>query len=506
MREKVYLAVDLGAESGRVMAGRFDGARLRIEEVHRFANVPVRLRGSLYWDVLYLYSEIKRGIALAARAYGSGVVSVGVDTWGVDYGLVDAGGCLLGQPVHYRDRRTDGMMDEAFRRLPKADIYAETGIQFMFFNTIYQLLSEVVAGAPALSIASRLLFIPDLLNSWLCGAGVNERTIASTSQLYDPRKKKWSRRVIGALELPDRIFGEIVDPGTALGPLLPEVAEETGAGPIQVVAPGCHDTASGVAAVPARGARHAYLSSGTWSLMGVELRDPVIDSRTLAAGFTNEIGVFDTVRLLKNISGLWLVQECKRTWASKGDDTSYNDLTALAAAAPSFAAAIDPDAPEFAPPGDMPARIQEFCRRTGQEPPAGKGALVRTALESLAFKYRLVLEQLEDLLGYRLDVLHIVGGGSRNRLLNQFTANALNRPVVTGPVEATSAGNILMQMAGTGSIASREEGRDLIRRSFETVTYEPGDVQVWEQRFGDFTRIRSACQPSLREEEKTHHG
>ncbi len=422
MREKVYLAIDLGAESGRVMAGCFDGARLRIEEIHRFANVPVRLRGSLHWDILHLFSEIKRGLALAARAHGAALVSVGVDTWGVDYGLLDAGGRLLGHPFHYRDGRTDGMMGEAFRRLPKAEIYAETGIQFMFFNTIFQLLSEVVCGAPALSIAGRMLFIPDLLNFWLCGVGVNERTIASTSQLYDPRKKQWAHAVIDGLQIPDRIFGEIVDPGTALGPLLPEVAEETGAGALQVVAPGCHDTASGVAAVPARGNRHAYLSSGTWSLMGVESPDPVIDGKSFSAGFTNEIGVFDTVRLLKNISGLWLVQECRRTWAARGQDSSYGELTGLAAQAPPFAAFIDPDFPEFSPPGDMPARIQGFCRRTAQEPPVTTGSLVRTALESLAFKYRFVLRAAGGLARPSAG-----GAPHRRRGLPQRTAEPVRR-------------------------------------------------------------------------------
>jgi rhamnulokinase len=504
MSEKVFLAVDLGAESGRVMAGCFDGDLLRIDEVHRFANVPVRVRGSLHWDILYLFSEIKRGISLAAKRYGANIVSIGVDTWGVDYGLLDAQGGLLGHPFHYRDSRTNGMMEEAYRRLSKRGIYAETGIQFMFFNTIFQVLSEVVRGAPALASAARLLFIPDLLQYWLSGVSANERTIASTSQIYNPRGKTWSTEVIEALGLPPRIFGDIVDPGTVLGPVLPEVADETGAGPILVVTPGCHDTASGVAAVPARGNRHAYLSSGTWSLMGVEASEPVIDDRSYEFGFTNEIGVFDTVRLLKNISGLWLVQECRRTWAARGEDASYDELTRLASAAEPFAAVLNPDFPDFALPGDMPARFRDFCLATGQRPPVGVGSTVRTALESLALKYRFVLEQLEMLLGRRIDVLHIVGGGSRNDLLNQFTANALNRQVITGPVEATSAGNILMQMAGTGVIASHDEGREVIRRSFETRTYEPSDAGAWKDVYTAFLKLQSAEQPSSKEKEQ--HG
>jgi len=506
MSEKVYLAVDLGAESGRVMAGCFNGERLRIDEIHRFSNTPVRVRGSLHWDILYLFSEIKRGIALAARMHGDRLVSVGVDTWGVDYGLLDADGRLLGQPYHYRDSRTNGMMEEAFRRLPRPQIYAETGIQFMFFNTIFQLLSEVVRGVPTLAVRRRLLFIPDLLQFWLSGASVNERTIASTSQLYDPCAKCWSSRVLDALGIPAGILGEIVDPGTVLGPILPEVAEETGAGPIRVVTPGCHDTASGVAAVPARGNRHAYLSSGTWSLMGGEAPAPVINDRSFELGFTNEIGVFDTVRLLKNISGLWLVQECRRTWAARGEDTNYDELTRLAAEAKPFAAILDPDFPEFAQPGDMPSRFREFCEVTGQVPPAGKGSTVRTALEGLALKYRLVLEQLEQLLGRSIEMLHIVGGGSRNELLNQFTANAINRPVITGPSEATSAGNILMQMAGTGAIASHDEGRDVVRRSFETRTYEPRDAQAWADVYADFLTLHSARQQSAQDKEKKQHG
>ncbi len=506
MSERVYLAVDLGAESGRVMAGRFDGSRLRIDEVHRFANVPVRVRGSLHWDVLHLFAEIKRGISTAARLHRGALVSVGVDAWGVDYGLIGSDGRLLGNPFHYRDNRTDGMMEEAFRRLPKPEIYAETGIQLMFINTVFQLLSEAVRRTPALSIASRLLFIPDLMNFWLSGVSVNERSIASTSQLYDPRRRIWSAKVIGAMGLPERIFGDIVDPGSVLGALLPEVAEETGAGPLQVVAPGCHDTASGVAAVPACGDRTAYLSSGTWSLMGVELREPVIDARSFGFGFTNETGVFGTVRLLKNISGLWLLQECRRTWASRGEDAEYDELTRMAGAAKPFAALVDPDFPDFALPGDMPSRLHDFCRRTGQPPPGTRGSLVRTLLESLALKYRVVFAQLEQLLGRRIELLHIVGGGSRNELLNQFTANALNRPVITGPVEATSAGNVLMQMAGTGAIASHDEGRDLIRRSFETKTYEPADVDAWDEAFAGFERLRRESQPSSEDKENGQHG
>jgi rhamnulokinase len=486
---RIFLAVDLGAESGRVVAGRFDGETLALEDLHRFTNTPVRVLGSLRWDILNLFAEIKRGVTAAARKYGSSLTSIGVDTWGVDYGLLDKSGELLGNPVHYRDNRTDGMMEEAYRRLPKRDIYACTGIQFMFFNTVYQLLSEVVHQNPALAVADRLLFTPDLLNYWLTGEKVNERTIASTSQIYDPQCRHWSRVVIEKLALPEKVFGEIVSPGTVLGRVLPEVLDETGVGSLQVVAPGCHDTASAVAAVPAEGNRYAYLSSGTWSLMGVESAQPIITDKSFEFGFTNEIGVCDTVRVLKNISGLWLVQESRRTWASGGEDLGYEELTRLAEEASPFASLINPDHHAFASPGDMPARIRDFCLRTGQSAPRTKGGIVRTALEGLALKYRWVLARLEELVGHRMEALHIVGGGTKNRVLSQFTASAINRPVIAGPVEATSAGNVLLQMMGTGDLRSLAEGRELVRRSFETETFLPVDPHAWDQAYDRFVKI-----------------
>ncbi len=486
---KAYLAIDLGAESGRVVAGVYDGGRLSLEEVLRFANVPVKVHARLHWDILSLLTEIKRGLALAAKKESGSLISLGVDTWGVDYGLIDGKGNLLGNPCHYRDSRTDGMMDEAFRRVPKREIYRQTGIQFMFFNTLFQVLSEVVGDSAALSCADRLLFIPDLLNYWLAGLKVNERTIASTSQMYDPNDGQWAIPLLENMGIPSRIFGEIVAPGTSLGRLLPDLAEETGAGALVVVAPGCHDTASAVAAVPAKGGDHAYLSSGTWSLMGIESPEPVITDKSFEYGFTNEIGVADTVRVLKNISGLWLVQESRRTWAAQGEDLDYETLTHLAESAAPFAALIDPDYPGFATPGDIPGRIAEFCRRTGQKPPEGKGEMIRTILESLALRYKSVLTRLEELAGHRLEPLHIVGGGARNRLLNQFAANAINRPVVTGPVEATSAGNILMQMIATGELHSLAEGRELLRRSFTSETYEPRSVADWECAYDRFARL-----------------
>lgn len=486
---KVFLAVDLGASNGRVVAGEFDGERLQLEELHRFANGPVSLRGALFWDILRLFSEIQTGIGKAAERYRKDLISLGVDSWGVDYGLLDARDQLIGNPYHYRDPRTEGMQTEAFACVPRQEIYRITGIQFLFCNTLYQLLAEVRSGSPCLSVANRLLFVPDLINFWLTGARASEETIASTSQLVDPWSGHWAAGLMERLGLPTRIFGDIVPAGTNLGALLPEVAELTQAGSLVVVAPGCHDTASAVAAVPAQGDDHAYISSGTWSLMGLETRKPIINEGSLEYGFSNEGGVCGTFRFLKNISGLWQVQECRRVWAGQGEPLSFAELTAEAAGSKPFSALLDPDDPVFQTPGDMPAKVIDYCRRTGQEPPAGKGPVIRSILESLALKYRLVFERLEKLAGHRLTTLHLVGGGTRNELLNQFAANAVDRPVITGPVEATSIGNILMQLLAMGQIRDLGEGRELVRHSFPTAFYSPVSKDLWEEAGRRFRKI-----------------
>lgn len=487
-----FLALDLGAASGRAVIGRFDGERLALEEVHRFSNGPVRIHDSLHWDVLRLFTEIKNGLAKSIQDHGPELASIGLDTWGVDFALLDKQGALIGNAYHYRDNRTAGMVEGAFRRVPHEEIFAQTGIQFMQINTLYQLLAMVVQESPQLTIADTLLMMPDLFNYWLTGRKVSERTIASTSQCLNPQTGDWTRSLVEKLSIPSHIFPEIVKPGTVLGELLPAIADETGAGHVSVVAPGCHDTASAVAAVPAESSNYAYLSSGTWSLMGVEVAEPIINARSRDYNFTNEGGVCDTIRLLKNITGLWLIQECRRTWASQGEELSYDEITQLAEAAPPFVAIIDPDAKEFLAPGDMPARIREYCAHTGQEIPDSKGSIARTALESLALKYRWVIERLEELLGYRLEILHIVGGGTQNQLLNQFAADAIGRPVVTGPVEATAAGNVLLQMLALGHIASLAEGRDLIRRSFEMETYRPRETDAWGEAYDRFLSLLEA--------------
>jgi len=528
-----FLAFDLGAESGRAMLGQFDGERLRLSEVHRFLNGPVRLPDGLHWDVLRLWTEVKHGLGLAVGERRADLAGVGLDTWGVDFGLLDRDGALIANPFHYRDSRTDGMLEEAFCRMPRAEIFEQTGIQFMQLNSLYQLLAMVVGRSPALDIAETFLTMPDLFNYWLAGRKCCEFSIATTTQCYNPRLSPlprregpgeggsdyrrashphpnplpgrereqaersplplregvgggWALPLLERLGIPTDIFPEIVPAATVLGELLPPVADEVEVKSMPVIAPACHDTGSAVAAVPAAGADFVYISSGTWSLMGTELQAPVINEQSLAFNFTNEGGVGGTFRLLKNITGLWLVQECRRTWARQGEELSYDELTQMAARAAPLHSIVDPDDGEFLKPGDMPARIRVFCQKTGQPVPEDRGALVRCALESLALKYRWVLERLEEMLGRRLEPIYIVGGGTRNRLLNQFTADATGRRVVAGPIEATAIGNVIAQAMALGHIASLEEGRQVVRNSFDIETYEPAGGAGWEEAYGYF--------------------
>ena len=475
-----YLAFDLGAESGRAVLGWLADDELRLEEVHRFANGPVRVGDSLHWDVLRLWSEVQRGLALAAARAGDGLASLGVDTWGVDFGLLAADDSLLGNPHHYRDPRTDGMLEAAFAVTPRDEIYRQTGIQLMQLNTLYQLLAMVRADSPALASARHLLMMPDLLNFWLSGVKANEFTDATTTQCYDPRGERWATGLLERLGIPTGLFGDIVPPGTALGPLRPSVAADAHCPPVQVIATASHDTASAVAAVPAAATDYVYISSGTWSLMGIESPAPVISDASLRANLTNEGGVAGTIRLLKYIMGMWLVQECRRAWAAEGKTYTYDALTALAEAAPAFGPLINPSDARYLAPGEMPARIQAACRESDQSVPDTPGALVRCVLESLALEYRRVIDLIETIVSRPMTAVHIVGGGSRNRLLNQLTANATGRPVIAGPVEATATGNILVQAIATGRLASLREGRDLLRRIVETTTYEPRDGAAWD--------------------------
>jgi rhamnulokinase len=466
-----YLAFDLGAESGRAILGTLTAGSLRIEELHRFPNTPVHVFDAIYWDTLRLWHEIQRGLAIAGRERGLALDGIAIDTWGVDFALLGADGALADNPRHYRDSRTAGVMEKLFDIVPRTEVFAQTGIQFMQLNSLYQLYALKLAGSPALARAERLLFMPDLLNYWLTGIARAELTIASTSQFYDPRRKTWAVDLLERLGLPIHILPEIVAPGTRLGPLLPSVAERAALGPVPVYATGCHDTASAVAAVPAEGSRWCYISSGTWSLMGAELDAPIINDRSLAQNLTNEAGAAGKVRFLKNIAGLWLLQECRRAWALAGHEYNYNDLVRMAAGAAPFRTAIDPDA--FLEPGDMPRKIADHCRATGQTPPETPAEYTRAILESLARRYAEVLASLESLAGRRFDVIHIVGGGARNALLNQLVADATGRMVVAGPSEATAIGNILIQAIGAGELSGLDEARAIVRQSFPVETFRP---------------------------------
>ena len=486
-----FLALDLGAESGRAVVGHLDDGVLHLEELCRFSNGPVLVNGHLYWDSLGLLREMKAGIKLAVDQYGDEIASLGLDTWGVDYGLLDEQDNLLGNPYHYRDSRTEGMMEAVWDIVPREQVFEHTGIQFMQLNTLYQLYAMRHSGAPTLDLARTLLTMPDLFNFWLTGRKVSEFSIATTTQFYDPRKKGWATGMLDQLGLPSSILCEIVPPGTVLGDLLPEVAHELAIPAIPIIAPACHDTGSAVAAVPARGKDYAYISSGTWSLMGVEVDEPVITEQSLAYNFTNEGGVCDTIRLLKNIMGLWLVQECRREWEREGQSYDYAALTKMAADAPAFGPVVDVDAHPFLSPGGMPDKIRQFCRDTGQAVPESKGAVLRCALESLALRYRWVLDKLEEMMGRSLETVHIIGGGMQNELLCQFAADAMQRPVVAGPIEATAMGNVLMQALAMGEIASLDEGREIVRNSFDVRTYDPGDGAPWEEAYGRYLSLLS---------------
>ena len=485
------LAYDLGAESGRAILGKFDGEKLSLVDVHRFTNQPVILPDGLHWDALRLFSEIKHGLGLAAQQAEGGLAGLGIDTWGVDFGLLDAQGVLIGNPYHYRDSRTDGMLEQAFKRLPAAEIFDQTGIQFMQLNTLFQLLSMVINQSPALEIASTLLTMPDLFNYWLTGRKACELTIATTTQCYNPRLGVWAWPLLDTMGIPKNLFVDIVAPGSIIGLLSSGVADELSLGRLPVIAPASHDTGSAVAAVPASGQDFAWISSGTWSIVGVEAQHPVINAQTLAGSLTNEGGVCGTTRLSKNIMGLWLVQECRRTWARQGEELSYEELTHLAEQAHPFTAVIDPDSAEFLKHGDMPGRIQAFCRASGQAVPVSKGEIVRSILEGLALKYRWVLERLETILERRLPLIHIVGGGTQNHLLSQFAADATQREVITGPVEATATGNLLMQALALGEIATLGQGRDLVCRSFSVKTFEPEAGQRWDEAYARLLTLPS---------------
>jgi rhamnulokinase len=487
-----YAAIDLGAESGRVVRGRYDGERIGLEVVHRFANRPVRLPDGLRWNLLDLFTETLDGLCRAAE--GGALAGVGVDAWGVDYALLDGDRRVLGLPFHYRDGRTDGMVARAHARVPREEMYAVTGIQTMPINTVFQLLAD--EGSAALGAAEHIALVPDLFALWLTGETTNEATAASTTGLLDARTGAWAREIVARLGLPAAPFaGPTTEPGTTIGPVLAHHAEAAGgAAGVPVHAVGGHDTASAYAAVPRRGERAAVLSSGTWSLLGLELDEPALGERACAYNLTNERGIEGRIRLLRNVMGLWLVQECRREWAASGGPSDYDELTRLAAEARADVPLFDPDADGFLAPGDMPARIAEACRAAGQEPPSTPGEIVRAAVTSLACKYRLVLERLERATGRDVDAVHVIGGGARNRLLCELTADVLGRPLLAGPVEATALGNVLVQARAAGELGSLDDLRAVAAASADPEPFEPraaarGEAEATYERFLSVTGL-----------------
>ncbi|MBN2584895.1 MAG: rhamnulokinase [Planctomycetes bacterium] len=481
-----YLAYDLGAESGRGVAGTLRDGKLTIEEVHRFWNLPVTIQGTLYWDVYGLCRELVAALGKFKERVGAPPAAMGIDTWGVDFGLLARDGSLLAPPVCYRDHRNDATMGEVLKKIPAERIYDATGIQFMQFNSIFQLAGIRHRTPKVLEAADAVLFMGDLLAWFFTGRKANEYTLASTSQLIDPRTRQWATELLRELGLPQRIFPELVEPGTVLGNVARAIA---GNDTIPFVAVAHHDTGSAVAAVPAEGNDWACISCGTWSIMGVELSQPMINEATRAANFTNEGGVAGTTRFMKNLAGLWPLQECRRKWIQSEPDLNYTVITEQAAAAKPFAAVLDIDNDAFLNPLDMPAAIADQCRKTGQQPPADMGSMARVILEGLALGYRRRLDELEKLTGRTFDKVHIVGGGTQNRLLMQFAANAMGRPVVAGPIEATAIGNIMMQAIATGELSSLAEGRAMVRRSFPMETFEPTNTAPWSEAYAKLKKM-----------------
>lgn len=485
--EKRILAFDFGASGGRAILGIFDGKKISLKEVHRFSNDPVTVNGTVYWDVLRLFFEIKLGI-IKAKDEG-GFDSIGIDTWGVDFGLLDEHGCLLENPIHYRDLRTRGLVEESFQKLPREAFYRLTGIQFMELNTVFQLYSLKKYRPHILERADRLLFMPDLLAYMLTGEKVTEYSIATTSQLVDINTKGWCDEVFDALEIPRRIMGDIVAPGTVMGTLSEEVAAECGVPRVKVISVCGHDTQSAITAVPSAEKNFAFLSSGTWSLFGTELDAPIVNEKSLAMNITNEGGCEKKTGFLKNIIGLWLIQESRRHWGRRGEQYSYADLEKLALAEEPFRCFIDPDAPEFTPMGNIPERVREYCRKTGQFVPETVGQIMRCIYESLAMKYRLTFDKLKECTGNDYPCIHVIGGGVKDTLLCQMTASSCGVPVTAGPIEATVLGNLAVQLLADGSVANVAEARKIIAESENVKTYAPRDAAAWAEAYERFLKV-----------------
>lgn len=484
---KRVLAFDFGASSGRAIIGCFDGDKITLEEVHRFSNDPVSVGGTVYWDVLRLFYEIKQGIIKAKIA--GGFDSIGIDTWGVDFGLIDSEGKLMENPVHYRDARTAGLVDEAFKTMPKEKLYGITGIQFMELNTLFQLISLKKYRPWMLERADKMLFMPDLFGYMLTGKMCAEYSIASTSQLIDLDKRTWSKEILDAFGIKESVFAPLVQPGTVLGKLSKEICEECGVDPVPVISVCGHDTQSAITSVPCEDGDFAFLSSGTWSLFGTELDKPIVNETSMNINITNEGGFDGSTGFLKNIIGLWLIQESRRQWKREGKEYSYADLEKLALAAEPFKCFIDPDAPEFVPHGNIPERVREFCRKTGQFVPETVGEIMRCIYESLAMKYRLTFKKLRECTERDYPVIHVIGGGTKDGLLCQMTANSCDRTVKAGPIEATVMGNVAVQLMSDGSVKNIGQARKIVADSSELKTFEPKDTDKWAGAYEDFLKV-----------------
>lgn len=481
-KTKKFLAIDLGAESGRGVVGIIDGKKLKLEEIYRFPNRTSYILGSLQWDVLYLFEEIKKTLKIYRKEYGGGLDSIGIDSWGVDFVLLDKNGKILANPYHYRDKRTDGMMEAVFKKVSREKIFELTGVQFIQINTLYQLFS--MKDSPLLKIADKFLMIADLFSYLFTGRKLQEFTLATTSQMYNPLKNCWSKELLKKLGLPCNILPEIIQSGRVIGNILPEIEKEVGLKNVPVIAVASHDTGSAVTAVPGLVEGHAYLSSGTWMLLGVELERPLINKEVLKENFTNEGGVENTFRFLKNITGLWLIQQCRKKW-----NIDYTVINQFAEEVEPFTAFVDPDASYFLNPVDMEEQIVRYWKKTKQNADISRESISRCIFESLALKCRFVIEKIEKLTSKKIKVLHIIGGGCKNKFLCQCISNAAEIPVVAGPVEATAIGNILIQAIAKGVISSVKEGRELVGNSFELITYEPKDTDLWDKAYSKYLKI-----------------
>ncbi|MBT3383202.1 MAG: rhamnulokinase [Prolixibacteraceae bacterium] len=488
MNTNSFLAFDIGASSGRAILGTIKNEKVELTEIHRFTNQMTRLHGNYFWNIYSLFDELKLGLKKCISEYKIQPDTIGIDTWGVDYSLISGDKKLIGLPFAYRDHRTDNSINEFFKLLSKKETYFLTGIQFLQFNTLFQLFSSVEENFSGLKIAANLLFTPDTLNFLFTGKMKNEYTIASTSQLLKPGLPLWEQKLFDVAGIPKKLMGEIIQPGTTIGNLLPEVSEETGSSQVPCVAVASHDTASAIVSVPADGDNWAFLSSGTWSLLGIESPVPLVSDKSLEMNFTNEGGVEGTTRFLKNIMGMWLIQECKRIWDNE-NVLSWQEIVDLSDTEEPFKSLINPDDPSFLNPGNMPKAIQDFCKQTGQIVPGSKGEIARCIYDSLVLKYKFTLKQIESITGRKIEKLHIIGGGAHNKVMNQLTANAIGIPVLAGPTEATAIGNIMMQAKAAGVVESLNEIRKVVKNSFDVIEYYPSPKLDWEKAYSKFEKL-----------------